>query len=51
MHYAQEKTKIDGVSVVGDFVILESDIDKMIVEMESQGYPPKILPDVNFWGS
>ena len=42
MHYAQEKTKIDGVSaVVGDFVILESDIDKMIVEMESQGISSK----------
>ena len=39
---AQEKIKIDGVSaVVGDFVILESDIDKMIVEMESQGISAK----------
>ena len=39
---AQEKIKIDGVSaVVGDFVILESDIDKMIVEMESQGISSK----------
>ena len=42
MHNAQEKIKIDGVSaVVGDFVILESDIDKMIVEMESQGISSK----------
>ena len=42
LHYAQEKIKIDGVSaVVGDFVILESDIDKMIVEMESQGISSK----------
>ena len=39
---AQDKIKIDGVSaVVGDFVILESDIDKMIVEMESQGISSK----------
>ena len=39
---AQDKIKIDGVSaVVGDFVILDSDIDKMIVEMESQGISSK----------
>ena len=39
---AQNKIKIDGVSaVVGDFVILDSDIDKMIVEMESQGISSK----------
>jgi peptidyl-prolyl cis-trans isomerase SurA len=38
----QDKVKIDGVSaVVGDFVILDSDIDKMIVEMESQGISSK----------
>ena len=35
-----EKIKIDGVSaVVGDYVILESDIDKTLVEMKSQGIP------------
>ncbi|MDA9596820.1 peptidylprolyl isomerase [Flavobacteriaceae bacterium] len=33
-----QRIKVDGVSsVVGDYVILESDIDKTIVEMESQG--------------
>ena len=32
------RIKIDGVSaVIGDYVILDSDIDKTIVEMESQG--------------
>ena len=32
------RIKIDGVSaVVGDYVILDSDIDKTLVEMESQG--------------
>ena len=42
--YGQEKIKIDGVSaVVGDFVILESDIDKLIVEMESQGISSKSI--------
>merc|ERR1712070_644391 len=34
--------KIDGVSaVVGDYVILDSDIDKVIIEMESQGISTK----------
>jgi peptidyl-prolyl cis-trans isomerase SurA len=33
-----KKIKIDGVSaVVGDYVILNSDIDKTFVEMESEG--------------
>ena len=37
-----EKIKIDGVSaVVGDYVILESDINKTLVEMKSQGIPTK----------
>ena len=36
------KIKIDGVSaVVGDYVILDSDIDKVIIEMESQGISTK----------
>ncbi len=36
------RIKVDGVSaVVGDYVILESDIDKTIVEMESQGISTK----------
>lgn len=44
--YAQgqqtNKIKIDGVSaVVGDYVILDSDIDKVIIEMESQGISTK----------
>lgn len=37
-----KRIKVDGVSsVVGDYVILESDIDKTIVEMESQGMSTK----------
>lgn len=37
-----QRIKVDGVSaVVGDYVILESDIDKAIVEMESQGMSAK----------
>ena len=34
----KKRLKIDGVSaVVGDYVILESDVDKAYVELESQG--------------
>ena len=34
----ESKIKVDGVaSVIGDFVILDSDIDRMYIEMESQG--------------
>ena len=37
-----DRIKVDGVSaVVGDYIILDSDIDKAIVEMESQGINPK----------
>jgi len=36
------RIKIDGVSaVIGDYVILDSDIDKTLVEMESQGVNTK----------
>ena len=43
LSFAQsERIKVDGVSaVVGDYVILESDIDKTLVEMKSQGIPTK----------
>ena len=35
-----KRVKIDGVSaVVGDYVILDSDIDKTLVDMRSQGIP------------
>ncbi len=36
--YSNNKVKVDGVSaVIGDYVILDSDIDKTIIDMESQG--------------
>ena len=39
------KIKIDGVSaVVGDYVILESDVDKTLIDLQSQGVSTKILP-------
>jgi peptidyl-prolyl cis-trans isomerase SurA len=38
LSFSQEKIKIDGISsVVGDFIILDSDIDKVLIDMESQG--------------
>ena len=37
-----KKIKVDGVSaVIGDFVILDSDIDKTLIDMESQGISTK----------
>ena len=37
-----KRIKVDGVaSVIGDFVILDSDIDRMYVDMESQGLSTK----------
>ena len=36
------RIKVDGVSaVIGDYVILDSDIDKTLVEMKSQGISTK----------
>ena len=37
LSFSQEKIKIDGISsVVGDFIILDSDIDKVLIDMESR---------------
>ena len=39
---ASNRIKVDGVSaVIGDYVILDSDIDKTLVEMKSQGISTK----------
>ena len=36
--FVHNKIKIDGVSaVVGDYVILESDVDKTLIDLQSQG--------------
>ena len=41
---SENRTKIDGVSsVIGDYVILDSDIDKMMIEIESQGVSTKSI--------
>jgi len=38
----QSKTKIDGVAaVVGDYIILDSDVDLMFLELKAQGASPK----------
>ena len=45
------RIKIDGVSaVVGDYVILDSDIDKMLIEMESQGFSTKEVTQCQLLG-
>ena len=34
LSFSQEKIKIDGISsVIGDFIILDSDIDKVLIDM------------------
>lgn len=40
--YAQKKQKVDGVAaVVGDFIVLDSDVDLMYLELQSQGVDTK----------
>lgn len=53
--YAQDSTKtrlkIDGVSaVVGDYVILDSDIDKAYIDLESQGVSTKDISRCSLLG-
>mgnify|MGYP006161632085 FL=1 len=41
-NFYNNKIKVDGVSaVIGDYVILDSDIDKTLIDMESQGISTK----------
>ena len=43
--------KVDGVAaVIGDFVVLESDIDKMYIELQSQGVSIKDVTNCNLAG-
>ncbi len=43
--------KVDGVAaVIGDFVVLESDIDKMYLELQSQGVSTKDVTNCNLAG-
>lgn len=45
------KTKVDGVvGVVGEYVILDSDIDKTLVELEAQGIPTKEITRCQLFG-
>jgi peptidyl-prolyl cis-trans isomerase SurA len=47
----KKRVKIDGVSaVVGDYVILESDVDKAYIELESQGVSTKEVSRCNLLG-
>lgn len=46
-----ERVKVDGVAaVVGDFVVLESDIDKMYIDLQSQGASIKDVTTCNLAG-
>lgn len=48
---AVNRTKIDGVSaVVGDYVVLDSDVDKMYVELKSQGVSTEDVTRCNIMG-
>lgn len=48
---SSERFKVDGVAaVVGDFVVLESDIDKMYIELQSQGVSIKDVTNCNLAG-
>lgn len=47
----KEKTKIDGVAaVVGDYIVLDSDVDKMFVELKSQGVSTEDVTRCNVMG-
>lgn len=47
-----EKRKVDGIAaVVGDYVILDSDIDLMYKDMQSQGISTSDVTDCNIAGS
>lgn len=48
---SSQRFKVDGVAaVVGDFVVLESDIDKMYIELQSQGVSIKDVTNCNLAG-
>ncbi|TBW28332.1 peptidylprolyl isomerase [Gramella sp. KN1008] len=47
-----QRTKVDGIAaVVGDYIILESDIDLMYKDMQSQGISTAEVTDCNLAGS
>ena len=47
-----QSTKIDGVAaVVGDYIVLESDVDKTILQMEAQGINTSEIPRCQLFGS
>ena len=47
--FSQERQKIDGVAaVIGDFVVLESDIDKQFTQLKVSGVSMEIFLNVRF---
>ncbi|MFY8096684.1 MAG: peptidylprolyl isomerase [Flavobacterium sp.] len=50
--FAQNKQKVDGVAaVVGDFIVLDSDIDLMYIELQSQGVDTKNITRCELLGN
>ena len=51
LHAQENKKKIDGVvAVVGEYVVLDSDVDKMYIELESQGVSTDNFSRCNLMG-
>jgi len=47
----QNKIKVDGVSaVIGDYIVLDSDVDRMFIELKSQGVSTKDVSRCNIMG-
>jgi len=47
----QNKIKVDGVAaVVGDYIVLDSDVDRMYIELKSQGVSTKDISRCNIMG-
>ena len=45
---SEKRIKVDGISsVVGDFIILESDIDKVMIDMNHRVYQQEVFQNVN----
>ncbi|WP_396188793.1 peptidylprolyl isomerase [Flavobacterium sp.] len=50
--FAQNKQKVDGVAaVVGDFIVLDSDIDLMYIELQTQGVDTKNITRCELLGN
>ena len=46
-NFSQEKIKVDGISSVKDFIILDSDIDKVLLTWSLKVFQLEVFQDVN----